>query len=281
MMASYISKLLGHYCDDDFPAFISQVSQMPDEDAKKIYQILSENHIRKIMGFLPKDCLITLFSTLSDEKVRNAIEGMDIQPLAHVARSIDVSQRQNLLEALDKEKCSKLESILAYGKNEIGSLMEPLSLTLAPEVTVQDALQMVKNSPQRYTRYLYVIDSSRVIIGVVTFKQLFYSRKNETISSLMSTNIVSLRSNISLIDTFERSEWKKYSMLPVIGSSRELVGVLRFDALEKDLEFDEDEYRNDSSIGRAGRAIGEVFGIGIAATLEAFNYNQIEKHKND
>mgnify|MGYP006174948317 CR=1 FL=1 len=110
------------------------------------------------------------------------------------------------------------DPILKYVTTDFPRLNETL--------TVEGALRVIRYQGigERIV-YFYVLDSEERLIGIVPTRRLLTSMPNVRISSIMSTNIVSIPHTAKLMDVLELFVKHKLLAFPVLDDDGRLCGV--------------------------------------------------------
>jgi len=180
----------------------------------------------------------------------------------------------SVLANTSKPLSEKLNMLMSFPENSVGSVMNtaPFSVNQSTNVsTVIDALKKRKNS---YCRYVYVLDDDHTLLGIVSFKEVFYGKRSLAVSSIMNTKVRALKPEQDSRDVLDSPVWRKWNTLPVTDASGKLLGILRLDSLE-DLEtVDLPSEKGNEELMKAGNAVAEVFQIGVSAALSAIGLSE-------
>lgn len=139
--------------------------------------------------------------------------------------------RAELVEELDPEVRQTIHRSLSYPDRTAGSLADPRILTLAANLTVAEALTRVTRAHRRATYYLYVLDRSAKLVGVVSLKELLAADPGDSIGTVMSTHIASVSAASTVEELRAHSSWRVFHTLPVLDRGGAFLGALRYRTL--------------------------------------------------
>ena len=120
---------------------------------------------------------------------------------------------------------------MKYPEDSAGSIMTTEFVSLTADMTVEDAFKRIRRTGvDKETIYLcYVVNDSRVLIGLVSVRTLLLSDEDDIISDIMESSIVS----INTLDDQETVShmFNKYNFLamPVVDQEHRLVGIVTID----------------------------------------------------
>lgn len=167
--------------------------------------------------------------------------------------------RHHSLPSLSKETAIKPETALARSTTKI-----PIAY---PEESIGDVRAALERNTKLYDsiRYVYVVDSAYVLLGVLSIKDLFRAPSSATISDIMTRNPFSVHPNVDQEHVAMRSVYHKIGAMPVITKEGVLLGAVTSHSLLSILhaEHTEDFLRiagmhgkNDLEIGAAQASVG-------------------------
>ena len=220
-------------------------------DLKNLFAILNPADIAQILEELPHEHLPLLFRILPKELAADAFIEMDNDSQELLIKGFNDKELRagvvkRILRNTDPETRRIINQILNYPEDSAGSIMTTEYVRLQKEMTVEQAFARIKQTgADKETIYTcYVTDERRLLLGVVTVRQLLLAERTDILGDIMETHIIS-------VDTFEDKEiaaqtMSKYdfSVIPVVDKEKRLVGIITFDDA---LDVMEDEATEDIS----------------------------------
>ena len=198
------------------------ISEMGPEPGAHLLTGRSAEDIAKLLHELPSDDAAALIDYLPEELSRE------------------------VLELMRRRESGQVESLLEYGEQTAGRIMNPAVFALNEDLTVGEAITALQNSRDvEMVFYLYVVDVRRHLVGVTSLRRLLLVSPETPLKRIMTPDVISVR-----VDTDQEEVARQvasYNLLavPVVDEENKLVGVVTVDDVIdviKD-EATEDVYR--------------------------------------
>ena len=141
-------------------------------------------------------------------------------------------QREEIVSLIDEPLRSEIKGLLAYAEDQAGGLMSPRYARLRPNMTVDEAFSHLRRDARDREKkfyYAFVVDPRERLLGVVSFRDLFSARGDQSIESVMRTDTVTARDNMdqeALSDLFARHN---LMMIPIVDVERRIKGIVTHD----------------------------------------------------
>ena len=217
---------------------------MNPSDVAGLFGLLNEKQIPVMFRLLPKeqaaetfvemepDAQELLIRGFSDSELKEVLDELYVDDAADLVEEMPANVVRRILSQADPEMRSSINQILRFPENSAGSIMTTEYVSLRTEMTVEEAITRIRRQGvDKETIYTcYVLDKDRVLLGLVTVKDLLLATDDEAkISSIMTTNIISVT---TLTDQEEVARmFSKYNFLalPVVDGENRMVGIVTFD----------------------------------------------------
>jgi magnesium transporter len=187
------------------------------EDSADILEELEEEDAAEIADRLKADKLATILDHMEPDEAADLLG--DIEP----------EKAQRALRAMSDPE--EVRSLLKHSDETAGGLMTSASVVLTEGMTAKTAISRLRKlSPDdEDIYYLFVIDRSAKLVGVVNLRSLVTVPSTERIGNIMSTDVISVRADA---DQEEAANlMKRYDLLalPVVNDIGQLLGVITYD----------------------------------------------------
>ncbi|MCM8540558.1 MAG: CBS domain-containing protein [Lentisphaeraceae bacterium] len=263
----------------EHPESAANIIMLSDDDA--IAQVAKEfdaDELAKALSRVPAQILSDGLLEVGEAKVAELLSIIETTLAARILRKWSINNYSDkcdmIFSMLDQKKAREIKNLVEHSEEVVGAIMNPTPFTVSASFSIETVLEILKKEKNRYSRYIYVVDSEKALIGVIPFKEIFYCNTNLLVSEVMSSTVYSLNVKTSLQNALKDDSWTKWDSLPVVNSKNKLQGVLKHDVLfnsSSNLQF---KSKNNDEIIKAGNAVGEVFQIGINATISALGVNK-------
>jgi magnesium transporter len=182
------------------------ISEMGPEPGAQLLTGRSAEDIAKLLHELPSDDAAALIDYLPEELSRE------------------------VLELMRRKESGQVESLLEYGEQTAGRIMNPAVFALNEDLTVGEAITALQGSRDvEMVFYLYVVDVRRHLVGVTSLRRLLLVSPETPLKRIMTPDIISVR-----VDTDQEEVARQvasYNLLavPVVDEENKLVGVVTVD----------------------------------------------------
>ncbi|MDX5323554.1 MAG: magnesium transporter [Exiguobacterium sp.] len=136
-----------------------------------------------------------------------------------------------LFEQMDETEATEVKDLMRYPDDTAGAVMTTEFVVLKADKTVGETLEELRDlGPDAETiYYLYVIDASGRLVGVVSLRDLIVSRLDARIADIMGRRVVS--ANVLTDQEDLARTVQKYDLLalPVVDDEEKLLGIITVD----------------------------------------------------
>ena len=216
-------------------------------EIRQLFDILfSARRAAKALKELPPELLPDILAYIDDEKVGRLIARADPDDAVTFIDSLPEERREQVMSLLDPERRAEVRELISYPEGAVGRIMTTDFMTLQPSTTAQGAIDKIRERGELETFfYLYVVDETGKLVGVVPLRNLVIAPPTRTLSEMMIADPV--KANV-LMDQEEAARLvSKYELLalPIVDESGHLEGIITVDDVIDiiDKEATEDMYK--------------------------------------
>lgn len=174
--------------------------------------------------------------------------------------------RERLLTALPRATAESVRRLLAYPQDSVGSRTDPRTPAMLESRTVDDAIALVRKSPDGALYYLYVIDERHRLAGVLNLRELMSAVGTELLSEIMVREPERVRANDSIETLIRHPAWRKVHALPVVDEGDRLLGAIRYSTF-RGLEAEVGRALSGRAPSKTADALAELLWLGASAAL--------------
>jgi magnesium transporter len=230
---------------NDFESIKGQLESVSPYDAAWVMSRFSVEERARMLSVVPADTGARIFEELTLplqlELLRLGrlpateaiLRHLDSDKAADVLGALDPTEKDRWLATLPSQEKSEAQSLLAYPADTAGGLMAkeflsvPMSLT-AGEVVAR--LQVMAPSIENLrVTYVYAVDESGVLKGVLPMRDLALRPRETLVSSFMVTKVATMPVNASKREVAELFRERNLLALPVITDDGKLLGIITAD----------------------------------------------------
>ncbi|NLK38743.1 MAG: magnesium transporter [Clostridiales bacterium] len=226
-----------------FHALINALDSMNAVDIAEFLDTLDNTQLLLVFRTLKKDISAEIFSELSQESKSHIVNMATDTELAHIIEELYVDDAVDMLEEMPAsivKRCLKaanpetralLNQFLKYPEDSAGSIMTAEFIDLRKTMTVEQAIAHIRETGlDKETVYVcYVIDATRKLEGVVTFRDLLFARPDQPLKEIMNTDVIFSGTFDDREETVRKLTRYNFLALPIVDAERRLVGIVTFD----------------------------------------------------
>jgi len=218
----------------------------PAEVRQLFELLLSVRRAGKTIMELPPDLLPEILDLIEDEKLAKMLVWADPDDEVTFIDSLPEERRERVLALVDPDRRERVKQFIGFPEGTVGRIMTPEFLALSPNTTAQGAIDRIRERGELETFfYLYVVDESGKLLGVVPIRALVIAPKERTLSEMMIADPI--RGQVSMDQEEAARLVSKYELLalPIVDQERRLVGIITVDDVIDiiDKETTEDMYK--------------------------------------
>jgi len=158
----------------------------PAEVRQLFELLLSVRRAGKTLMELPPDLLPEILDLIEDEKLAKMLVWADPDDEVTFIDSLPEERRETVLALVDPDRRERVKQFIGFPEGTVGRIMTPEFLALSPNTTAQGAIDRIRERGELETFfYLYVVDESGKLLGVVPIRALVIAPKERTLSEMM------------------------------------------------------------------------------------------------
>lgn len=219
------------------------LEEHPDESAR-ILEGLELSRSVALLGGSPPELAARVLARMAPGTAGSCLEALlseNAGPIADalapevaatLARRMESDPRSRLLDEMSPEAAERVARLLRHPVSSAGALMNPRILAIPHDISVAEAVEWIRESSEKATAYVYVVDRDQRLVGVLNYRDLLLADRDEPLSGVMHRP-VSLRAGLAGAALLDHPAWRSYLALPVVDEAGVLVGALRAETLRQ------------------------------------------------
>ena len=235
------------------------LAQLDRDSQVKMLNLLTTRSLGMIVEEMERDEAIEFSSDLPPDQLSSVLDETSPKVAADILRGLPIDIAARTLEHM--EDADDVVPLLNYEDDDAGGLMTPEFMALTEDMTVAQAMSAVRtwarDTSTEDVSYLFVVDGSDVLKGVVNLTQLVLARPYQRVSLLMRPDAFPVPADTDQEYCARLMERYNLPYLPVVDENGKLAGTLKLqdmiDVIED--EATEDMYRM-IGVGEEEKALG-------------------------
>ncbi len=216
------------------PADLAQVfGDLQNNERQAVFSVLVERNPRLAMETISEmgpEPGALLLTNRSAEEIAKLLQEIPSDDAAALIDYLPEELSREVLELMRRRESGQVESLLEYGEQTAGRIMNPQVFALSEDLTVGEAITALQSARDvEMVFYLYVVDGRRHLVGVTSLRRLLLVSPETPLKRIMTPDVISVR-----VDTDQEEVARQvasYNLLavPVVDEENKLVGVITVD----------------------------------------------------
>ena len=207
------------------------VEQLAPRDRTGILAALDDERAADVLEELEADDQVDILEDLPPEKAADILEEMGPDEAADLVADLSEERQRELLGLMEPEEASDVRELLAYGEETAGGLMTTDFLTISPEHTAQDVIDMLRerhpSADQVY--YLYVTEPDGTLAGTITLRGLIVASPETRVRDFMRPDPISVTVDVDAEQAGAAIARYNLLALPVVDADGKMQGIVTVD----------------------------------------------------
>ncbi len=217
-------------------------------DAARTLESMSDRRLRGQLGDVTADALVAslellaesraaaVFRRLDREQQRGVLEFASPRLALVLLATLEEAERADVLKALPASARKDLQRLQDFGEGTAGRLMDRPYDTIHSDMTIAEALEVLRRSGTRRTRSLYVVDRNNVLVGKVDMQSMAMADESQRLGDMLENLEGSVLATAPRTEVVEQLEKYRVDSLPVVDVNGRLMGVVRYQRLMDAIE---------------------------------------------
>lgn len=199
--------------------------------AERYLQFQQLERQAEVLEFLPLVMQIQLAYQFPPDQLASLMDAMHSDDFIDLYKQMPYQIQQQLLGKLSTQSLQVLRELHAYPEETAGALMSSDFITLAPELNMRQAIEVLRDIAGNHdTLYLiYIVDAQQHLLGVISLRQIIQAAPDATIAEVMTTDVVYATVDEDQEQVARTLAYYDFIALPVVDATQKLVGIITYD----------------------------------------------------
>ena len=216
------------------PADIAEMMEdLSSDEAKFIFLLLDGEKASDVLVEIPENDRRRFLRVLPPELIASKfLEFMDSDDAADVMADLDEERKIEVLNEIeDFEQAGDIVDLLDYEEDTAGGIMAKELVKVNENWTVATCLKEISKQAEEVDEiyYIYVIDDTEKLKGVLSLKKLIITNTNTKISNIYNSEVKMVTTNARQEEVAELMDKYDLVAIPVVDEIGRLQGRITFD----------------------------------------------------
>jgi magnesium transporter len=163
---------------------------------------------------------------------------------ADLIQELPEELRHEALQLVDEKVRREIMALLSYREDEAGGLMSPRFVRVRPDMLIAEAIRYVRQQALVVDpiHYVYALDSSQRLLGVISLRQLFVAPAEKKVSDVMESKVISVPDEMDQEQVSRMFQQQRFVALPVVDKEGRMQGIVTVDDI---LDVNQEEATED------------------------------------
>ncbi|MCX6343870.1 MAG: CBS domain-containing protein [Armatimonadetes bacterium] len=212
------------------------VNELDPQQRTEVMETLDIETAAEVLTETQTHVQASIVENLEDELAADILEEMEPDEAADVLGDISAEKRDDILEEMEPEDAEDVKELLEYEDATAGGLMTTEYVAVSRSMTAQEAIDRIRElEPSAETvYYLYVLDSSEHLSGVLSLRDLIVAKPDAIIEDIMVSKVIHVHLDAGIRDIAHTLKDYNLLAIPVVDEENRLQGIVTVDdALEE------------------------------------------------
>ena len=206
---------------------------LSNEDVWKVLQYATPPRRAEIFGYFNLSRQVEMVTMHRASEVAELVDHIPADDRVDLLQELTPDLVEPILEQLPAKDRRDIQRLTSFEEGTAGAMMTTEVAMLAENLSVTDALQELgkRSSELETIYYLYVVDETNVLRGIVSTRQLVSSigYGDRTLGEMMETDIVAAMVDEDQESVANKVEHFNLLAIPVVDSGRQMLGIITHD----------------------------------------------------
>lgn len=202
---------------------------LEEEDAAGLISDLDPEEAADVLDEMHPGAGADLIEELLPGAAAELVGEMESDQAADLIGELEPEARRAILDELDPEDADRIVPLLAHAPDSAGGLMTTEVASLPIGLTTGEAFEALRRLHETIENlsYVYIVDEDRKLQGVLSFRDLAFSRPGHGLGQVMVPNPVRVRVDTDREVVSELIQRYNLFALPVVDYDETLLGIVK------------------------------------------------------
>jgi len=207
------------------------LESLPSEQREVVWDLVPAEVDGEVLAHVNDDVRAALIRDMEVHEIIAATEGLDTDDLADILPDLPDSASREVLRSMSEQDRHRLETVLSYGEDTAGGLMNIDTITVREDVTLDVVLRYLRlrGKLPDMTDKLIVVDREDYFRGLLDIGDLVTKQADLRVADVMRSGGRLINVNMPAREVASLFEHHDLVSAPVVDDNNKLVGRITID----------------------------------------------------
>jgi flagellar motility protein MotE (MotC chaperone)/sporulation protein YlmC with PRC-barrel domain len=214
------------------------IMDLEDERQVEIAEDLDNERLADVLEEMPEAQQLTLIEQFDNDRAADVLEEMEADDAADLLKMMPEKKAEELLDEMNPDDANDVRRLLKYSNDTAGGLMNPNTVVLTPDSTVNFALAKIRREilPPSVASAVFIcrqpIDTpTGKFLGILHFQQLLRTPPHVQLGSIVDQDVCYVKPSATLDEVARVFAMYNSLIIPVLDDDYRLLGAISVDDL--------------------------------------------------
>jgi magnesium transporter len=212
------------------------LSELDEDETVIATELLGDELTADVVTELDPGEAAEVLERLDPRDAADVLEEMAPDDAADVAEELD--EAESVLGEMARPEAAELRELMAYPPDTAGGLMTPEFVAVRPTLTIAEAVAEIRRvaDEAETVYYVYVTDTDRRLVGVLSLRDLLLGRSAQPVTAVMTADVASVLVSDDQEEVARVFRERRYMALPVVDNQKRMLGIITVDDVSDVIE---------------------------------------------
>lgn len=206
------------------------LAELDDKEMILAFRLIEKFKAAEVFAEMSSSMQAYLVEMFTEKELKELLDELYMDDTVDLLEELPANLVTRILEQVDKEKRTQINTILNYPEDSAGSIMTTEYVDLRRTTTVREAMDHIKKTGiHKETIYTCYVLENRRLVGIVSAKDLMTMDDDMTMEDLMEKEIISVTTHTDQEEAVRLLTKYNLLSLPVLDLQGYMVGIVTVD----------------------------------------------------
>ena len=207
------------------------IESSPRRERDLLWPLVAKEQEGEVLQYLNDEIAAHYLRHRNTEDIMSVMDGFEADDFADLLQELPKNVMQRILESLDEQNRSRIETVLSYPEDTAGGLMNIDIITIRPDISLDVVLRYLRrhDSLPDATDSVHVVNRSGQYVGLLSLAKLLTKDPSMSVRDAMKTDATPIPADTPAKEVAQIFEREDLVSAPVIDQEGILLGRITID----------------------------------------------------